>query len=78
MKPNFPNPGNGRYWQVSQDMDGDFILTLRNSGSARIIEDLIDADYISTKSLEALATTLLTRVSNKELYVGSYIFEENI
>lgn len=68
-----PNPGFGRYWDISFDSDShSFLLILRNGRGARLLERGLSGD----QSFEAAAHDMIDLLAKRDVLVGSYTFEE--
>ena len=82
---NLPNPGDGRYWDVSVTSGGYFEMTLRSRsgaliGRAYVPEVAVDSNghplEADEKPFLRTAHTLMRTQSAEERFAGTYKYEE--
>ena len=74
-KSNLPDPGHDRWWEISTDPDGDFILTLMDDSSWQVgiaSSGYIPAAYATTERFEREAKDLLDKIAKHEAFLGTY------
>lgn len=78
-KPNLPDPGEGRWWDISLDRDKDYILSLRKGYGITVFEDeelasvLVFKYDAKAETFEREAETILRQIDvDRELFVGTY------
>lgn len=77
-KPNLPDPGPGRWWEIELDIDGDWRLVLKKDDIAspwnlgvEITSELL-YDQAVAKDFEYAATNILNRLDKAAAFIGTY------
>lgn len=68
-----PNPGNGRYWEITEAGDGDVQVILKAPDGSHIVSEYV---YSPTQyRIESTASSLIDQAAALE-FVGVYKFDE--
>jgi len=72
-KPELPDPGDGRYWEIVCDGYGDFYLSLMRGNGVTIMRgDPVPPESAEAERFETEAITMLDTANKRDVFVGTY------
>lgn len=73
-----PDPGNGRYWDISTDQSNNYLVTMRTSSGVMVVERTVFAYGATAQTIVQAAIELMINAANITSFVGTYKFEEPV